>query len=116
ACAASISAHAFELTGVSPKERACCACTLGVLTHLVHRYAQLGCVALVASIQVSAHPVAPSVGMVSSTDAPDAFSWMVWYGQAAPTCTSPFLNRLISSVARPQYFLIRGCCVLSSAT
>src|SRR5450631_3258165 len=78
AWSASISAHALVLTGVSPKERACIAWTFGVLTHLVQRYAQLGCVALVASIQVSAHPVAPSLGMVSSTGAPASLSWMVW--------------------------------------
>src|ERR1700682_1621504 len=71
---ASISAQALVLTGVSPNERACKACTFGVLTHLVHRYAQLGCGALVASIQVSAQPVAPSLGMVSATGAPAACS------------------------------------------
>src|ERR1700704_1693941 len=62
AWSASICAHALLLTGVSPKKSACCACTLGVLTYWVHRYAQLGCGALVASIQVSPHPVAPSAG------------------------------------------------------
>src|SRR5882672_2004761 len=62
----SIWAQAFLLTGVSPKKRACWAWTSGVLTHFVHRYAQLGCGALVASIHVSPHPVAPSVGIVSA--------------------------------------------------
>src|SRR5207245_5971807 len=74
ACRASISPHALVLTGVSPKNRACSAWTLAVLTYWVHRYAQLGCGALVASIQVSPQPVAPSLGIVSATGAPAALS------------------------------------------
>src|SRR2546430_3083645 len=116
ACSASICAHAWVLTGVSPKNRACSAWTLAVLTYCVHRYAQLGWGALVASIQVSPHPVAPSVGIVSSTFAPAAFSCIVWYGQAAPTTTSPFWNREISSEASAQYFLISGRWSVSSFT
>src|SRR5450759_1864479 len=116
AWSASIAAHALVLTGVSPKKRACSACTCGVLTYAVHRYAQLGCGALVASIHVSPQPVAPSLGMVSATGAPAALSWMVWYGQAAPKVPSPFWNSEISSEASAQYLLINGRCVLSSAT
>src|SRR6266850_2793911 len=78
ACRASISAHALVLTGVSPKNRACRACTFAVLTYAVQRYAQFGCGALVPSIHVSPQPVAPSVGMVSATGAPAALSRMVW--------------------------------------
>ena len=37
ACMVSISAHALLFTGVSPKDRACWACTCGVLTHLAQR-------------------------------------------------------------------------------
>src|ERR1700730_4572632 len=66
----SISPHALVLTGVSPNDSACSACTLAVLTHATQAYAQFGCGAFVASIHVSAHPVAPSVGMVSATGAP----------------------------------------------
>src|SRR2546430_2154323 len=98
ACRASISPHAL------------------VLTYCVHRYAQLGCGALVASIHVSPHPVAPSLGMVSATGAPAAFSWIVWYGQAAPMKASPFWNMEISSEADGQYFLISCRCCISSAT
>src|ERR1700694_5889222 len=75
----SISAQAFVLTGVSPNESACSAWTWGVLTHAVQRYAQFGCFALVASIQVSPQPVAPSAaGIVSANGPPASFSWMVW--------------------------------------
>src|SRR5260370_34623675 len=75
----SISAQALVLTGVSPKESACSAWTWGVLTQAVHRYAQFGCGALVASIQVSPQPVAPSAeGMVSANGPPLAFSVLVW--------------------------------------
>src|SRR5439155_9421473 len=116
ACSASICAHACVFTGVSPKNSACSACTFAVLTYCVHRYAQLGWGALVASIHVSPHPVAPSSGMVSSTFAPAALSWIVWYGQAAPTTTSPFWNSEISSEARAQYFLISGRWSVSSFT
>ena len=88
-----------------------------MLTYAVQRYAQLGCGALVASIHVSPHPVAPSVGMVSATATlPSSLSWMVWYGHAAPTTTSPFSKSVISSPAVPQYFLIRGRCCFSKAT
>ena len=37
------------------------------------------------------------------------------YGQDAPIMASPFLNRLISSEARPQYFLTSGRCFFSRA-
>src|SRR2546427_5954251 len=113
---ASICVQALLLTGVSPKEMACWAWTFGVLTHRDHMYAQLGCGALAASIQVSAQPVAPSEGMVSATGALAAFRVLVWYGHAAPTTTSPFWNREISSEASPQYFLISGRCPLSRST
>src|SRR6267143_5014278 len=112
----SICAQALVLTGVSPNERACSAWMSGRLTHWVHRYAQLGWGALVASIHVSPHPVAPSLGMVSATGAPAAFSWIVWYGQAAPMKASPFWNMEISSEADGQYFLISCRCCISNAT
>src|SRR5216683_4424100 len=116
AASASISAHAFVLTGVSPKKSACRAWILAVLTYAVQRYAQFGCRALVASIHVSPQPVAPSDGMVSATATlPSALSWMVWYGHAAPMTTSPLSKRLISSPAVPQYFLISCRCCMSSA-
>src|SRR6516225_11322583 len=108
-----MSAQTCELAGVSPKEMACCACTFGVVTHCIHLYAQLGCGALVASIQVSAHPVAPCLGMVSATLTFAACRVLVWYGHAAPTTTEPFWNSEISCDARSQYFLINGfCCII----
>src|SRR5437868_15304525 len=95
--------QAFGLTGVSPKTIACLASTFGVVTYFIHRYAQCGCGAFLASIHVSAQPVAPSLGMISLTGALSAWSANVWYGQAAPIVASLFLNRLISSVATLQY-------------
>src|SRR5437773_10768480 len=59
--------QAFGLTGVSPNTIACCAWTLGVVTYAIHLYAQFGCAAFLPSIQVSAHPVTPSLGMISLT-------------------------------------------------
>src|SRR5579864_1626225 len=109
--------QAILFTGVSPKESACSACTCGVLTHFSHMYAQFGCFALVASIQVSPHPVAPSWGIVSATwTFPSEISWLVWYGHALPTMASPFSKRLISSLAPAQYFLISGRCCMSRLT
>src|SRR5205085_4883371 len=64
-------------------------------------------------IHVSSQPVAPSLGMRSFTGAFAATSVFVWYGHDAPITASPFLNRSISSDARPQYFLISGFCCLS---
>src|SRR5205809_2836615 len=108
--------HAFLFAGVSPNESACCACTFGVDTHLIHMTAQFGCLALVEIIHVSAQPVAPSFGIRSATGALAAWSVFVWYGHDAPTTAPPFLNRSISSPAEAQYFLTSGCCRFSSAT
>src|SRR6266849_5275652 len=87
ACRASISAQALVLTGVSPKYSACRAWTFGVLTYAVHRYAQFGCVAFVASIQVSPQPVAPLIGgrccLRSATVASNCF-WVSSYGSLMP--------------------------------
>jgi hypothetical protein len=71
---------------------------------------------LVASIQVSAHPVAPSEGIASATFTPSALSVLVWYGHAAPTTASPFLNMVISCDASAQYFLISGRCCFRRLT
>ena len=61
ACSLFMYGHAFGLTGVSPKTSACCAWTFGVVTYFIHMYAQFGCGAFLASIHVSAQPVAPSL-------------------------------------------------------
>src|SRR2546423_15026182 len=108
--------QAFLLAGVSPNESACCACTFGVETHLIHRTAQFGCFAFDEIIQVSAQPVAPSFGIRSLTGAFDACSVLVWYGHDAPMVALPFLNRSISSPAVTQYFLTSACCFFSRST
>src|SRR6266568_4139169 len=64
-----MTAHAFVFAGVSPNEIACSACTFGVDTHLIHLTAQFGCFTWEEIIHVSAHPVAPSLGMRSLTGA-----------------------------------------------
>src|SRR5919204_1424269 len=112
----SIHAHAFVFAGVSPNEIACSACTFGVEIHCSHRYAQFGCFALADSIQVSAQPVAPSLGIRSATGTFAATSVFVWYGHDAPITASPFLNRSISSEASAQYLRISGFCFLSRET
>src|SRR5579871_3229214 len=74
------------------------------------------CGAFAASIHVSAHPVAPSLGIVEATGAFAAESWLSWYGHAAPTTVVPLWNSEISCDARSQYFLISGCSDFSSET
>src|SRR5579863_7686372 len=98
----SMMGQASEFAGVSPKLMACSACTVGVETHFIHMYAQFGSGAWVASIQVSAHPDAPSCGISSATAAWLPFNVLVWYGQAAPATTVLLWNRLISSLAAFQ--------------
>src|SRR5664279_293303 len=113
---ASMTAHAFVFTGVSPNQIACCACTFGVETHFIHMYAQFGCFAFAESIHVSAQPVAPSVGIRSFTGTFCPASVFVWYGHDAPITASPLLKRSISSEASAQYFLISGFCCFSRLT
>src|SRR6185437_5885111 len=79
-------------------------------------YAQFGCGALAASIQLSAQPVAPSDGTTDPIGNLASVSWLTWYGQPAPSVTSPFLNAEISCEGRAQYFLIRGRWSVSSLT
>src|SRR5919204_2895830 len=77
------------------------------------RYAQLGWGAFVASIHVSAQPVAPSLGIVDAIGTPSLLSTLSWYGQDAPMMASPFLNIEISCDASAQYFTISERCCLS---
>ena len=107
--------QASLFTGVSPQVTAWRACTFGLEMYAYQAYAQFGCFAFEESIQVSSQPVAPSFGMTSSTGTFAAWSCPVVYGHEAPIVASPFLNRLISSEARPQYFLTSGRCFFSSA-
>src|ERR671936_3153777 len=99
-------AHALLLSGVSPYVTACWAWTFAVLMYRIHMYAQLGCGAFVASNQLSAHPVAPSLGMTDATGALATCNWLCWYGHAAPMMASPFLNIEISCTPEAQYFLM----------
>src|SRR5262245_59923440 len=54
--------------------------------------------------------------MTSFTGDFAARSCPVVYGHDAPMIASPFLNRLISSEARPQYFFTSGRCFFNSAS
>ena len=72
--------------------------------------------ALVASIQVSAQPVAPSAGISSLAGNFAASRVLAAIGQAAATTASPLRNRSTTSDESAQYFLISGFCALSSAT
>ena len=71
---------------------------------------------MAASIQESAQPVAPSDGTTDPIGNLASVSALTWYGQPAPSVTSPFLNAEISCEARPQYFLISGRWSVSSLT
>src|SRR5262249_24760335 len=72
--------------------------------------------ALAASIQVSAQPVAPSLGTTEPIVNLSAFSVLTWYGHPAPTIALPFLKSKISCEARLQYFSISGRCDASRLT
>jgi hypothetical protein len=63
---------------------------------------------LAASIQVSAQPVAPSLGISSPIGKCAALRALTWYGQPAPTTALPFLKSKISWEASAQYFSISG--------
>src|SRR5471030_1964058 len=97
----SMIAHAFELTGVSPKKMACSACTFGVEIHDSHFMAQSRFFVCADTIQVSSQPVAPSEGMRSFTGALSPIRVFVWNGHDAPITASPFqTNTLIGQGAR----------------
>src|SRR4029079_7558462 len=109
----SMIAHAFLLTGVSPKEIACCAGTVGVEIPASHLYAQSRFFVFAETIHVSSQPVAPSFGTRSFTGTFWLISVLVWYGHEAPMTTLPFLKSLISCPAVAQYFLTSGFCFFS---
>src|ERR1700686_4450564 len=62
-----MTSHALRFAGASPNHCATCACTAGVVIQFIHRYMQLGCAACEYIIQVSDHPVDPSLGTVTAT-------------------------------------------------
>src|SRR4029079_8871646 len=72
---------------------------------------QFGCLDLEEIIQVSDHPVAPSLGLVNWTVfVPEALITFAWYCQAVPIAMSPFVKPSISSWAVPQYLPTRAFC------
>src|SRR5690349_9459296 len=72
---------------------------------------QFGCLALDEIIQVSDHPVAPSLGLVNWTFfVPAALMTFAWYCQADPIAMSPLVKPSISSWAVPQYLPTRAFC------
>src|SRR5258706_2467625 len=72
---------------------------------------RFGCLAVAEIIQVSDHPVAPSLGFVNLTGLPPgAFRTLAWYCQAVPIAMSPFVKPSISSWAVPQYLLTSAFC------
>ena len=53
-------------------------------------------------IQVSAQPVAPSLGSTASTGDFSAFRALYWYGQVVPITMLPFLKSWICDVKLDQ--------------
>src|SRR3954471_21751591 len=80
--------HAAIITGTEPNQAARSPCSLSSSECSSHLYAQFGCGASMCIIVVSAHPVAPSVGMTLATCAPEALSVFTWYGHE-PDATVP---------------------------
>ena len=107
--------HAFELAGVSPKTSACCACELRLEMYFIHMYAQFGCGAFVASIHVSAQPVAPSFGIVSLTGALRLQRAGLVRPDGADDGVS-VLEQVDLVGGESQYFLISGFCCFSRLT
>src|SRR5688572_22011121 len=84
----SLPSQAFGTTGFEPNQAATSPCTFGEMDHSSQRYAQLGCLAPVAIMVVSAQPVAPSAGTVVATFALLASSVLAWNGHE-PDATTP---------------------------
>src|SRR4051812_5661917 len=78
---------------------------------------QFGRAALDEIIQGSDQPVAPSLGLTTSTFfVPAALMVFAWYCQAVPMAMSPLAKPSISSCAVPQYLPMSDFWVLSKAT
>jgi hypothetical protein len=84
--------------GDSPNHSATCAFTSGETIQFIHWYAQFGCAALAATIQVSDHPVAPSDGSTAATGALSASARFAMTCQVVPITESPDLNASTSLV------------------
>src|SRR3954453_1406074 len=86
-------------------------------------YMQFGCAAWELIIQVSDHPVAPSVGRnpsfppgIVAKGFPSFLKAKYWYCQVVPTWSSPFAYAEICFAASDQYSPTFGCCCFSRFT
>src|SRR5438067_2270240 len=72
--------QADSTTGTEPNHAARSPCSFTSSECSIHLYAQLGCGASMCIMVVSAHPVAPSAGMVLAMCCMAAFRVFTWYG------------------------------------
>ena len=68
----------IRFAGASPKFSATWAWTSGVIIQAIHLSMQFGCGACADIIQVSAHPVMPSLGTTAATFTPSPWSVFTW--------------------------------------
>src|ERR1044072_9785055 len=87
-----VSAHAFRFEGASPNHSATAALALGEMMWSIHMYMQFGFLALEEIIQVSDHPVAPSLGSTVLIGTLSASSRFAITCQVVPTTESPPLT------------------------
>src|SRR4029078_2173808 len=95
---AAVYAHAARLAGASPNHSATCACTFGEVIQFIHLYMQFGFLALELIIQVSDHPVEPSLGSTVLTFTLSAWSRLAMTCQVVPTVELPLANAACSLV------------------
>src|SRR4051795_10003720 len=93
-----VSAHAFWLDGASPNHSATSALAFGEMMWFIHMYMQFGCLALEEIIQVSDHPVAPSLGRIVLTGPLSAPSRFAITCHVVPSTESPLVNDACSLV------------------
>ena len=98
-----VRAHAPLLEGASPKYSVAFAFASGEMMWSIQRYMQFGCLALDEIIQVSDHPVEPSLGSVVSTGALSPARTLAWYCHVVPTTLLPLSKAWISFAASDQY-------------
>src|SRR4051794_23161155 len=95
---AAVSAHDFLLEGASPNHSATAALAFGEMMWFIHMYMQFGCLALEEIIQVSDHPVAPSLGRIVLTGTLSAPSRFAITCQVVPSTESPLVKEACSFV------------------
>ena len=88
----SLPVQAAGTAGTEPNHEARSPCTFAFSDHSIHLYAQFGCLASVASIVVSAQPVAPSSGTVLAIGCLLATSVLTWNGHEPEATTPSFVN------------------------